>query len=193
MMFTIEVTSELTTARLRLRAWRDDDFAPWLALNNDPEVMRYFPAKLDADQALAVMTRINTYIAEHGYGLWAVEVLGGAPFIGFCGIRQVPFAAHFTPAVEIGWRLAREAWGHGYATEGARAAMAYGFNTLALDEIVAMVVPENARSAAVCERLGMHRDHGADFDHPNIPEGTVSVGGFNARRHMLYRIRRPQP
>ena len=112
---------ELTTERLRLRYWRDDDLEPWLAMNRDPEVMKYFPSLFDREQAQAVMTRINTPLVEKGYGVWAVEVIGGAPFIGFCGIREVPFEAAFTPAVEIGWRLARAAWGQGSATEAARA------------------------------------------------------------------------
>jgi RimJ/RimL family protein N-acetyltransferase len=179
---------ELTTERLRLRPWRDDDLDAWLELNRDPEVMTYFPSLFDREQAQAVMARINRFIADKGYGLWAVEVIGGAPFIGFCGIRDVPFEAPFTPAVEIGWRLARAHWGHGYATEAARASLAFGFDTLGLDEIVAMVVPDNQRSIAVCERLGMQRDAADDFEHPLIPDGTLSVGGFQARRHLLYRL-----
>ena len=183
---------ELTTSRLRLRPWRDDDLEPWIALNADPEVMRFFPSLLDRDQAQAGMTRINNSIAERGYGLWAVEVLGGAPFIGFCGIREVPFqAAVLGPrAIEIGWRFARAHWGHGYATEGARASLAYGFDVLGLDEIIAMLVPDNQRSAAVCERLGMVRDPLADFDHPAIPVGKMSVGGYPSWRHIIYRISR---
>jgi len=194
-MFTLAIDRmldgvELVTARLRLRQWHDADLEPWLALNRDPEVMTYFPALLDRDHARAIMTKIQSSIDDHGYGLWAVEVVGGARFIGFCGIRDIPFGAAFTPAVEIGWRLARDHWGKGYATEAARASLAYGFDTLGLPEIVAMVVPANQRSIAVCERLGMRRDPSADFDHPLIPEGAVSVGGFSPRRHALYRISR---
>jgi ribosomal-protein-alanine N-acetyltransferase len=181
---------ELTTSRLRLRPWRDDDLDAWAALNVDPEVMRFFPSLLDRDQARAGMTRINASIAERGYGLWAVEVLGGVRFIGFCGIRDVPFDAAFTPAVEIGWRFARAHWGHGYATEAARASLVYGFDVLGLAEIVAMLVPDNRRSAAVCERLGMERDPNADFDHPSIPVGKMSVGGFPSWRHIIYRLPR---
>jgi RimJ/RimL family protein N-acetyltransferase len=181
---------ELVTARLRLRQWREADFEPWFALNRDPEVMTYFPSLLDADQARATMTRVQASIADKGYGLWAVEVVGAAPFIGFCGIRDVPFDVPFTPAVEIGWRLAREHWGNGYATEAARASLAYGFDTLGLREIVAMVVPDNHRSIAVCERIGMRRESRDDFDHPLIPEDAVSVGGYSPRRHVLYRISR---
>ena len=181
---------ELVTSRLRLRAWRDDDLEPWFEMNRDPEVMRFFPALFDRAAAVTSLQKANAAIADKGYGLWAVEVLGGARFIGFCGIREVPFEAAFTPAVEIGWRLARAHWGHGYATEGARASLAYGFDTLGLAEIIAMLVPENRRSAAVCERLGMSHDPSGDFDHPKIPEGALSVGGYSPRRHTLYRLTR---
>ncbi|HEY5927045.1 MAG TPA: GNAT family N-acetyltransferase [Kofleriaceae bacterium] len=180
----------LVTSRLRLRPWRDDDIDAWFEINRDPEVMKFFPALLDREAALTSLERINAFIIENGYGLWAVEVLGGAPFIGFCGIRDVPFEAPFTPAVEIGWRLARAHWGHGYATEGARAALAHGFDTLGRAEIIAMLVPENHRSIAVCERLGMIHDPSGDFDHPRIPADAVSVGGYSPRRHTLYRLTR---
>jgi ribosomal-protein-alanine N-acetyltransferase len=136
------------------------------------------------------MARLSASIAERGYGLWAVEVLAGEPFIGFCGIQPVPFEAPFTPAVEIGWRLARAHWGHGYATEAARASLAYGFETVGLAEIVAMVVPANQRSISVCMRLGMRHDPADDFDHPLVAEDKLSVGGHLARRHALLRLQR---
>lgn len=156
----------------------------------DPEVMAHFPALFSREQAESSLTRQNAFIAEHGYGFWAVEVVGGARFIGFCGIKDVLFQAPFTPAVEVGWRLARSHWGRGYATEAARASLAHGFHTLGLDEIVAFLLPANQRSAAVCERLGMRRDPSGDFDHPLIPNGTISVGGFAQQRHILYRLAR---
>ena len=167
----------IETARLRLRQWRDEDLDAWAALNRDPEVMAHFPGLLTREQADASAERIRAFIDERGYGLWAVEVIGGAPFIGFCGIRDVPFEAHFTPAVEIGWRLARASWGFGYASEAARASLEYGFDELGLDEIVAMVVPANQRSIAVCERIGMRRDPDGDFVHPTVQQ-----------LHALYRL-----
>jgi len=174
------------TERLLLREWRDDDLEPWVAMGRDPEVMRFFPSLVERDRAVEAMTRIRAHHAREGFGFWAVEL--GGTFVGFCGIGRVPFEAHFTPAVEIGWRLARSCWGHGYATEAARAALAYGFDVVGLREIVAFLVPENARSARVCEKLGMTRDPADDFDHPAIAEGAISVGGAPQRRHALYRI-----
>jgi RimJ/RimL family protein N-acetyltransferase len=180
----------LETERLILRPWRDDDLDAFAASSLDPEVMAYFPSLLDRAQVEAGYGRVRDHFAREGWGLWAVEVRGGPAFAGFCGLQRVPFEAAFTPAVEVGWRLVRAAWGHGYATEGARAALAFAFEQLGLAEVVAMVVPANTRSRAVCERLGMVRDPAADFDHPRIPDGTISVGGIAVRRHVLYRVGR---
>ena len=181
---------ELTTARLRLRNWLAEDLDAFAEMSQDPEVMQHFPSLFTREQAEAALVRNATFIAEKGYGFWAVEVIGGAPFIGFCGIKDVPFDAPFTPAIEVGWRLARAHWGKGYATEAARAAIDHGFGTLALDEIVAFLLPANQRSAAVCERLGMRRDPSGDFDHPLIAPGTMSLGGQPQQRHILYRLSR---
>ena len=130
--------------------------------------------------------RTEARLEEEGFGLWAVEVVGGAPFIGFVGLSVPRFETHFTPCVEAGWRLSRENWGRGYATEGALAALAFGFDTLGLDEIVSFTAPGNVRSRAVMERIGMTRDPQDDFDHPSLPEGHP------LRRHVLYRIARPK-
>ena len=128
--------------------------------------------------------RLQDHIAAHGFGFWAVEVLGTAPFIGFVGLQHVTFPAPFTPAVETGWRLAREHWGRGYATEAARAALAHGFGPLALPEVVAFAVPGNTASRRVMERMGMTHDPADDFDHPNVPEDSP------LRRDVLCRARR---
>lgn len=176
----------LRTARLLLRAWRDDDLEPFATLNDDPEVMEYLPKRLSREESDALAARIRDRFHEHGYGLWAVEVSDGAPFIGFVGLHHVPFEAPFTPAVEVGWRLARGHWGKGYATEAARASLRFGFEHLGLDEIVSFTVPQNVRSRAVMERIGMTRRAEDDFDHPVLPEGHP------LRRHVLYRIRRDQ-
>ena len=181
---------ELTTDRLRLRPWRDSDVDPFLAMSNDPVVMAHFPSLYTRDFVESNIARVQKHIDEKGYGFWALEEIGGAPFIGFCGISDVLFDVPWKPAVEVGWRLARNAWGNGYATEAARAAIGFGFRKLQLDEIVAFLLPMNQRSAAVCERLGMVRDPSRDFDHPLIAEGAISVGGFPQRRHILYALKR---
>jgi RimJ/RimL family protein N-acetyltransferase len=165
----------IRTSRLVLRPWREADLAPFAALNADPAV------NAESD---AMAGRIAAHFERHGFGLWAVEIPGVAPFIGFVGLAVPPFEAHFTPCVEVGWRLARDAWGHGYATEGAHAALAHGFGALGLAEIVSMTVPANARSRRVMERLGMDRSAEDDFDHPRLPVGHA------LRRHVLYRLRR---
>jgi RimJ/RimL family protein N-acetyltransferase len=176
----------LETPRLWLRQWREEDFEPFAALNSDPETMRYFPARLRRAESDAFAERAGLLIALRGWGLWAVELKAGGEFIGFVGLNEVDFQADFTPAVEVGWRLARQYWGNGYATEAARAAVDFGFRELGLEEIVAMTTPANQRSRRVMERLGMVRDPAADFDHPRFPAWPL-------RRHVLYRLaRRPR-
>lgn len=175
---------ELRTERVRLRQWREDDLEPFARLNADPEVMRYFPFPLTREGSNALAHDIAATIEKRGWGLWAVEVRGGAGFIGFVGLSEPSFDAHFTPAVEVGWRLAREHWGCGYATEAARAAVDFGFRELELDEIVSFTTPVNTRSRRVMKRLGMRRDPAEDFDHPRVPSGPL-------RRHVLYRLAAP--
>jgi RimJ/RimL family protein N-acetyltransferase len=174
----------LTTARLRLRQWREEDLAPFAALNADPQVMEFFPRVLTRAESDAVAGRIRDHFARHGFGLWAVEAPGAADFVGFVGLAVPSFEAHFTPCVEIGWRLAREHWGHGYATEAATAALAFGFGDRALEEIVAFTVPANIPSRRVMGRLGMRRLPSDDFEHPAIADGHP------LRSHVLYRLRR---
>lgn len=174
----------MRTERLLLRDWRNEDIEPFAALNADPAVMEYLPAVLSRRESDAIAARIRQQLGEQGFGLWAVEAPAVADFIGFIGLSVPPFTAHFTPAVEVGWRIAREHWGRGYATEGARAALAHGFETLGLEEIVSFTVPANQRSRGVMEKLCMHRDPRDDFDHPWMPEGSP------LRRHVLYRLSR---
>ncbi len=173
--------TELRTPRLLLRHWRDEDLEPFAALNGDPEVMRWFPSTMSraASDALAMGQR--ALLEERGWGLWAIEAPEG--FVGFVGLNEPRFEAHFTPAAEVGWRLARSAWGKGYATEAARAALAFGFDELRLDEVVSFTTVGNERSRRVMERLGMTRDPADDFDHPLLPPGHP------LRRHVLYRLR----
>lgn len=172
----------LTTARTILRQWRPDDLAPFAALNADREVMRHFPTTLDRAQSDAIAQRLSRHIETHGYGPWALEIPGVTPFAGFVGLLHVSFDAPFAPAVEIGWRLARPWWSKGYATEAARAAVAFAFETLGLDGLVSFTVTANARSRAVMERLGMHHCPDEDFLHPLVPPG------HRMRRHVLYRL-----
>lgn len=176
---------EIRTERLLLRRWRPEDRAPFAALNADPRVMRHFPATLTRAESDALAERIDAHFAEHGFGLWAVELPDEAPFIGFVGLSVPRFEAPFTPCVEIGWRIAAEHWGRSYAPEAARAALAHGFDTLGLREILSFTSASNAPSRRVMEKLGMSRDPRDDFDHPGLPEG------HELRRHVLYRLARP--
>jgi RimJ/RimL family protein N-acetyltransferase len=166
--------------RVVLRQWRDSDREPFAALNADPAVMEHFPSTLTREQSDAFVDRIAAAIEERGWGLWAVEVPGVAPFVGFVGLNVPPFRDDW---VEVGWRLAREHWGHGYASEAAREALRHGFEELGLDEIVSFTVPVNVRSRAVMERIGMTRDPARDFDHPNVDVPHL-------KRHVLYAISR---
>jgi RimJ/RimL family protein N-acetyltransferase len=175
---------EIRTPRLLVRPWRDQDFEPYAAMNADPRVMEYFPSVVSRDESRVRFERGNARMAERGYGLWPVEVAGGAPFIGIVGLTDPDFQAPFMPAVEIGWRLAADHWGRGYATEAARAVLAFGFERLALPEIVSFTTVANVRSRRVMEKLGMRRSSDDDFLHPSIPDGHP------LRPHVLYRLSR---
>jgi len=174
------VAVSLRTSRLLLRPWGDEDTAPFVEMSSDPVVMEYL---LPAGEAWAAWARAHW--DEHGFGQWVVKLPGEASFIGVVGLAVVSYEAHFTPAVEVAWRLARPYWGRGYAAEAAKAALDYGFEQLGLSEIVALTVPANQRSRRVMERLGMTRSSEDDFDHPRLPEGPL-------KRHVLYRLRKPK-
>jgi RimJ/RimL family protein N-acetyltransferase len=178
------VAAALRTARLLLRPWRDADVAAFVELSADPAVMEFLRPLADPAVAVAWVAQVKAHWEQRGFGQWAVEIPGEASFIGAVGLATISYEAHFTPAVEVAWRLARAYWGRGYATEAARTALDYGFETLGLAEIVAVTVPANLRSRRVMERLGMTRAPEDDFDHPNLPEGPL-------KRHILYRLRRP--
>lgn len=177
---------ETSTERLLLRAWRDDDLPALAALNADAEVMRYFPAPLDAGQSARLLARIRAHFEAHGYGFWALERRDTGEVIGVTGLARVGFAAPFVPAVEIGWRLARAHWRRGFAREAARAALDVAFQRLALDEVVSFSVPANLPSQAVMRAIGMRRDAAGDFRHPKLPDGHP------LQPHVLYRIRRSE-
>lgn len=173
--------AELRTDRLVLRGWRDSDLEPWAVMNADPEVREYFPDVLTREQSEASVARFQAALDQRGWGWWAVEVRATGEFIGFTGLDPVDEDMPFT-GVEVGWRLARPSWGHGYATEAALAAVAHGFDGLGLTEILAVTTATNLRSQAVMRRIGMTRDPSDDFDDLTVPEGPL-------RRNVVYRLR----
>jgi ribosomal-protein-alanine N-acetyltransferase len=172
--------SELRTDRLLLRRWRREDRAPFAALNADPDVMEHFPSTLSREESDALIDRIEAGFEQWGYGLWAVEAPTG--FIGFVGLAWASFEAHFTPALEVGWRLARPAWGHGYASEASRAARDFAFTNAGVDRIVSFTSVRNTRSQAVMRRIGLIHDPADDFDHPRLSADDPLL------RHVLYRL-----
>ena len=177
--------TEIRTDRLILREWRDADCEPFAALNGDPRVMEFLPGVLDRTASDGLVARIRDGFARNGFGLWAVEIPGVLPFAGFIGLSVPKFTAKFTPCVEVGYRLAADVWGRGYATEGTKAAIDFGFRQARLKEIVSFTVPHNVRSRRVMEKAGLSRDPADDFDHPGLAEGHP------LRRHVLYRIGAP--
>jgi len=174
--------TELRTDRLLLRRWRESDLDPWAAMNADPEVREHFPGLLTRAESAASIARFQADLDRRGFGWWALEVHETGEFIGFAGLDPVDDGLPFT-GIEIGWRLARSAWGHGYATEAALAALDFGFGPLDLSEILAVTTTTNVRSQAVMRRIGMTRDPADDFDDPDVPDGPL-------RPNVLYRIRR---
>jgi RimJ/RimL family protein N-acetyltransferase len=174
----------LQTDRLILREWRESDREPFARMNADPRVMEFYPATLTRDQSDRMVERIQSEIGERGFGYWALELRESGAFVGYTGIRWVEWVMHFTPAVEVGWRVAPEYWGSGFATEAARAAVRDGFERAGIEEIVAMASARNVRSTRVMEKLGMTHDPRDDFDHPMVESG------HRLSRHVLYRLRR---
>jgi RimJ/RimL family protein N-acetyltransferase len=170
--------------RVLLRQWRDEDRETYAAISGDPEVMRYYPSTMSREESDGFIDWASGLIAERGWGLWAVEVVDGSSFIGAVGLNET---RHVPGAVEVSWKLAREHWGHGYATEAASEALRFGFEQIGLDEIVAMTVPANERSPRVMDRLGMTHDPADDFDRLDMPPGVDAArpisppGGLRAR------------
>ena len=177
------VVTELRTDRVLLRQWRQSDREPFAALNADPVVMEHFPTALDREQSDDFVDRMHAHLEEHGWGLWAVEVIETGAFVGFVGLWPAGFDPFRTEeTIEIGWRLAREAWGRGYASEAAREVLRHAFDALGLGQVVSFTAATNTRSRAVMERIGMTRDLSSDFEHPRLPEGHP------LRPHVVYRI-----
>ena len=177
----------LKTDRLLLREWRESDKPAFARMNADLRVMEFFPAPLTRAESDQLFARIQSHLRQHGFGLYAAELLGTGSFLGFIGLATPSFQSTFTPCVEIGWRLTADSWGQGLATEGAREVARYAFDDLGLGELVSFTVAANARSRRVMEKLGMTHDAADDFEHPRLPEGHP------LRRHVLYRLRRPDP
>ncbi len=173
----------LETPRLLLRPWRESDREPLQRMNADPRVMEFFAAPLSPAESDRMIDRMQAHIAQHRFGFFAAELRATGEFIGFAGMSHVSFGAHFTPCIEIGWRLAAAHWNRGLATEGARECLHYAFQKLALPEVVAFTVPANLRSRRVMEKLGMSYSPADDFQHPHLPEGHP------LRPHVLYRVR----
>jgi ribosomal-protein-alanine N-acetyltransferase len=172
----------LRTDRLLLRAWRAEDREPFARMNADSEVMEFFVSAMVRAESDAFVDRIEADFVRRGFGLWAVEEIDPSEFIGYAGLSYQTFAASFTPAFEIGYRLARQSWGQGYATEAAKEAVRYGFEHVGLAEVVSMTALHNLRSQAVMKKLGMAHDTGDDFEHPGVPHGHP------LQRHVLYRL-----
>ena len=173
----------IVTERLILRPWRESDREPFARINADPAVMEHFPAPLSRRESDEGVAHVEAHFRQRGFGPFAAELREEHAFIGFIGLSVPNFDAHFTPCVEIGWRLAAACWGRGLATEGALAAVRYGFETLALNELVSFTVAANIRSRRVMEKIGMTHDPADDFDHPNLPAGHA------LERHVLYRLK----
>ena len=172
----------LTGERVVLRPWQDRDADAFAAMNADQRVMEFFVAPLSRGESDALLSRMRSIIEERGWGWWCVDIEGECA--GFTGLSTPPYETPFTPCVEVGWRFRPHFWGRGYASEAARLALEYGFDTLQLQEIVSFTAAGNDRSRRIMERIGMQRDYAGDFDHPRIPEGHT------LRPHVLYRLRR---
>lgn len=171
---------EVRTERLLLRRWLDSDREPFAQLTADTEVMRFFPAPLTREQSDGLAARADALFDLHGYGLWALERLDTGEFIGFTGLAPMPSGIPGAGGVEVGWRLAQSAWGQGFATEAAMAALRFGFDALGLAEVNSITAVVNIRSRRVMERLGMRP--AGEFDHPRLAPGS------GIRRHVRYRL-----
>lgn len=176
------MTLRIHGERILLRDWCDSDLAAYAQLNADPEVRRYFPSTLSREESDGEASRLRAHAEREGFTFWVLEIPGVTTFAGMVGLILTGFEAHFTPCIEVGWRLARAHWGQGYASEAAKLALKFGFETLQADEIIALTVPANTASRAVMQRIGMQHNPADDFDHPRL------AADHPFRRHVLYRI-----
>ncbi|SRR5579883_323283 len=176
---------KIITKRLILREWQDSDLEPFTQINQDPKVLEFLPAGRSKEEVSEWILQIKQHFKTHGFGLWAATLKDTGELIGFVGLNVPAFESHFTPCVEIGWRLGSHHWGHGYATEAAKAVLKLAFEEFGLSEVVSFAVPENNRSIKVMEKIGMIRDVKGDFRHPKLPEN------HRLSLHVLYSIQRP--
>lgn len=176
----------IETERLLLRTWASEDAELYYWINQDPKVIECLPGPLSHEEVENFITAKNTQQDGRGYTLWAAELKENNKLIGFIGLNYTDWGPPFTPVVEVGWRLGSEYWGYGYATEGAKASLRYGFSKIGLNEIVSFTVPGNLRSIRVMERVGLKRDLNADFNHPKLPSD------HRLSKHVLYRITKEQ-
>jgi RimJ/RimL family protein N-acetyltransferase len=174
---------ELQTPRLLLRQWKPSDLEPFAKMNADPVVMEHFLATSTLEQTKAFIEGIKDSFDTRGYGLFATELKETGAFIGFVGLWPARFETNFTPCVEVGYRLAKEYWGKGYAPEAARQVLKFGFEVIKFEEIFSWTATTNTNSMRVMEKIGLQRDLDNDFDYPSIPEG------HRLRRHVLYRLK----
>ncbi len=172
--------SLIITERLKLRKWVDTDLLPFSEMNKDPDVMKYFPSVLSDDETATMMNRIKTHFNEHGFGLFGIEKLATGVFMGFTGFMIPKFTSFFTPCIEIGWRIKKEEWNNGYATEAAKACLQYGFETLHFEKVYSFTSTINDKSERVMQKIGMTKE--GEFNHPNIPVESPLC------RHVLYKI-----
>lgn len=172
----------IETERLILRTWKDEDALAYFHINQDPKVIEYLLGPLTMQEVHDFMAAANRQSEERGHTLWAAELKSTAELIGFVGLQYTSWPAHFTPAVEVGWRLGSQHWGRGYATEAANASLAYAFNECALSQIVSFTVPANVRSIRCMERIGLTRESQGDFAHPKLPTSHP------LSQHVLYKI-----
>lgn len=176
------MTNIIETERLILRTWKKADAEPYFHINQDPRVTECLLGPLTMEQVNDFIQSVNRHQDKHGYTLWAAELKATAEFMGFIGLNYTAWEAHFTPAVEVGWRLGSQYWGKGYATEGAKASLDYGFQNCGLKEIVSFTVPANVRSIRVMEKIGLKRDLNGDFAHPKLS------ADHPLSQHILYRL-----
>lgn len=172
---------KIFTERLLLRQWYKADYELFARMNADPDVMRFYPNTLTTDQSNELASKFESLIKKNGWGFWAVELLDKQQFIGFVGLNKPSYILPVSPCVEIGWRLSKKYWGNGYASEAAKAALNFAFETLKLDKVYSFTSVTNSKSLAVMERLGMG-DEKSNFHHPIIPEG------HSLSEHKLYKI-----
>ncbi len=175
--------SIIETERLILRTWKKEDAAPYFQINQDPKVIEFLPGPLTMEQVNDFILTVNSHQDKNGYTLWAACLKETGELMGFIGLNYTDWASHFTPAVEVGWRLGSQFWGKGYATEGAKACLEYGFKKYGLKEIISFTVPANIRSIHVMEKIGLKRDLNGNFAHPKLAKDHP------LSQHILYRLR----